>query len=252
MIRPLHRYIITIFILSLIPILPYRDAYGADTAGSSTWKTHLELSYVKTSGNTDTQTFSGSAEIKKEGEVNRYFINGNFLQAESDNRETSNKLSLDLRWERVFSDRVFGFLTSGYLRDRFSGFDYRLYVGPGIGYYLLKGEKRSLQGLLSFLYYHDEFSKGEAGSDDYITGKATLKYQWRIRDNLLLKEDVNYFVSIKETDRSFFDSTTALEVKINRAISLGVKYVINYQSEPPSSDVRHTDTTFLTSLIIDL
>ena len=38
------------------------------------WKTHIEVSYVTTSGNTKTETLSGKLEVKKEGEKNRYIV----------------------------------------------------------------------------------------------------------------------------------------------------------------------------------
>lgn len=215
------------------------------------WKARIEFSYVKSSGNTDTQTLAGNLGISKLGDVNRYYLDGSLLQAESDGEETSNKISLNGRWERTFSERFFGLLSTGYSRDKFSGFDYRVFGGPGIGYDLIKTDIHKLQWLLSFLYYRDEFSVGDERSDSYQTGKVSAKYEWQIQENVKLKETLDYLVSLKDTDRSFIDSVTSVEVKINQSISLGVSYTINYQNKPPSPDLKNSDVTFLTKLIFD-
>jgi putative salt-induced outer membrane protein len=243
--------IIGVFICFLIALLS--DAHADEQLHKEvSWQTRLELSYAQTSGNTDTQTFAGALEMHRPGPINRFFVNSSILRAESDGEETANKFSADGRWERIFTERFFGLLTTGFSRDTFSGYDYRVFGGPGIGYDLIKRERHKLQGLLSFLYYHDEFSVSGKDSEGYLTVKVTAKYEWQIRDNLKLKETFDYFVSLKETERSFVDSITSVEVKINKALSIGVSYTVNYQNKPPSSDLENTDTTLLTKLIVDL
>jgi putative salt-induced outer membrane protein len=242
-------FILTLFILLAVCASSY--SFAENLHAEIPWKARVEISYVNTSGNTDTQTFAGKFEIKREGYVNRYFLDGSALRAESDGEETSNKFLLEGRWERVFTERFFGLLTGGFSRDTFSGYDYRVFGGPGIGYDLIKTEEHTMQGLVSFLYYYDEFSVSNRSSDDYIAGKATFKYKRKIQENLTFKETVDYFVSFEDTDRFFVDSDTSMEVKINSALSLGVSFLINYQNELPSPDLQHTDTTFLTKLIVD-
>ncbi len=210
----------------------------------------MELSYVNTSGNTDTQTLAGKLQMKKKGIINRYFLNGNVLQAESEGSKTSNRISLKGRWERVFSERLFGLLTAGYFRNKFSGYDFRVFGGPGIGYDLIKTEKHKLQSLISLIFYHYKLKN----SDGHLTGragKATAKYEWEIQENLKFKETLDYLNSIKDTDRYFIDSETSIEVKINSALSLGISYIVNYQNQLPSLELEHTDTIFLTTLIIE-
>ncbi len=244
-------FIALITILSIFVASTLKAAEGGGEEESNAWKARAEISYVSTSGNSDTQTFAGKLEVKKEGPVHRFYIEGSALFAESDGEETSNRLSFEGRWERVISKRFFGFLSTGYYSDKFSGYNYRLFAGPGAGYDFIKEEKHKLKGLLSIVYYYDDFSEGDKGSDNYPSGKADAKYTWKILDNVLFKQILRYLISFKETDRYFIDSESSIEVKITRMLSLGINYIINYQHLPPSPDIKHTDTTFLTTLIID-
>jgi len=213
------------------------------------WSTHIELSYVNTSGNTQTQTLSEKLDIKWDGEVNRFFLKNSALYATQDDRETANRFDVNGRWERLFTERFFGFLTAGYERDKFSGYTYKWNGGPGIGYDLFKTAEHELKTLLSLLYYYNRIE--DDGIDNYATFKAEVYYRWNILENLKLKEDLNYIVNLSDTKTYFVNSDTSLEVKVNEHVSLGVGYKVAYQNNPPSPGVKRTDTTFSTSLIVD-
>ena len=214
------------------------------------WKMRAEMSFVDTAGNTDVQTISGKLEIKREEFVNRYFFTGKILEVRERERETSNKISSEARWERNITERMFTLFTAGYIKDIFSGYEYRFSVGPGIGYTFINAEGHRLQWLISSIYYYDKFSAGK-DSDDYLTGKTTVKYEWKILENLKFKETLDSFISFKNTDKYFVDSEAAVEVKINKSVSIGINYSVNYQNISPASEIEHTDITFLTTLIID-
>ncbi len=226
-----------------------KDAGSADA--EVPWKIRAELSYVNTSGNTDTQTLAGKLDLKREGTVDRYFTSGSYLKAEDSGTDTSDKLKLEGRYERVFTGKYFGLFTLGYLRDKFSGYEYRAYGGPGAGIEFIKTPTQKLQGHLSILYNHNEFSTGVKTGDNYVTAKATGKYERKVLENLTFKETFDYFTSVEDSEVYFVDSVTAVEVKVNGRISVGMSYTINYQNRPPSPELNNTDTTLLTNLIID-
>ncbi len=232
------------FLLALASV-----TFAKEGTDQKLWSVHVELSYVRTSGNVETQTLSQKAEIKREGKVNRLFFKNSTLYATQEEKETANRLNMTLRWERLFTERFFAFLTGGYQRDRFSGYEYRWNCGPGVGYDILKTEKHELKGLVSTLYYYNKLE--EDGVDNYGTLKASAYYQWNILENLRFKESLSYLVDLADTRTYFINSETSLEVRINSFASLGVGYKVAYQNRPPSANVRRVDTTFSTSLIID-
>jgi len=246
----LKKYLLTFLCLEVL-FIGAGKLYAKENEKASLWEKRLEFSYVNTSGNTDNITLSAKLNLSRDGELNRYYIKGDALYGEDSDEETQNKWSLDFRWERIFTKRMFAFLSANYLDDRFSGYDYRAAAGPGLGYDIVKTPIHHLKSLLSSLYNYDEFSEGNEQSDRYFSGKAEMDYVWRIRENLKFKENANYIISEEDKNKYFINSETALQIKVNRHISLGVSYVIAYQNFLPSPDIKHMDTTFLTSLIID-
>ncbi|RLJ71416.1 putative salt-induced outer membrane protein [Hydrogenivirga caldilitoris] len=224
-------------------------AYPSESSEEKLWSIHIEFSYVSTSGNVRTQTLSEKLEIKREGRVHRVFLKNSALYATQEGSETANRIDASARYERLFTKRFFGFLTTGYERDKFSGYEYKLNGGPGIGYDLLKTKRHELKLLMATPYYYNKVEND--GVDNYASARAEVYYQWNIRENLKFKESANYLVKLSDTKTYFLNSETSLEVKVNSYISLGVGYKVAYQNKPPEPGIKRTDTTFSTSLIID-
>ncbi len=219
----------------------------ADT--DNKWNLHSELSYVKTSGNSDIETAQVKIEAKKEVLPNRFNIKSEFLYGKSDGKENSNKFYGLGRWERLITEKLFWFLQGDYLRDRFSGFDYRTNWSLGFGYDVIKNKKVYLKLLTSLGYTFEDLKK--EGSNDYTSGDINLSLNWNIRENLVFKNEIDYLQSFKEYSVYYVNINNSLEVKINQHLSLGVGYNISYQHKPPSSSYKKIDTNFLTSLVID-
>lgn len=239
-----------VLILLFFPIISSiaRGENGDDLS----WKSRVELSFVDTTGNTDTQTFSGKVDVQKRKGLSNYFFTGRFLYGVESGDVTSSKFVSETGWEYTVTERLFSTLAIGYLRDKFSGYDYRVYGGPGIGYTFIKSDNRVVEGFISSIYYYDRFFRAGGDFDAYPTAKVRLKCEWKLNTNLKIKEIIDYFISFQDKDKYFIDYDSSIEVRINQSLSLGMTYIINYQNLLPSPDVRHTDTTFLTTLIIDI
>ncbi len=221
---------------------------GPARAGEdSRWRNTLKFGYVRTTGNTDTQTFSLREESSLDLSPDRYFLKGEGLFAEDDSRTTASHWFLGLRYERVFRERWFGLLTARYLKDTFAGYDTRLSGGPGLGCEVIKTERHYLKAMASALYVYENYAAAEEGSDTYPSGSVAGEYRWEILANLRFKQTGEYQVNLEETDAYFVSSETSLEAKVNDLVALEVAYILAYQGSPPDG-TDSTDAKFLTTL----
>ena len=216
------------------------------------WETQAELSYVQTSGNSTSQTASAKLDFNGNISKNRYLLRAMFLTARDEGKEKASKLTGLLRYERVFSGRIFGFMEMGYLRDRFAGYEHRLSAGPGIGIDIIHTKKHILKSLLSGMYTFESYTVELLETDHFTTVKTALNYEWNIRENTTLKTGVDYSTSLENQDKYYFNGESSLSVGISSRISIGVSYLVNYQNLVPSPEIKSTDTSFLTSIILSL
>lgn len=248
--------------------------YGAAAnKGENPFVTHTELSYVQTEGNTDTTAFSLDFTGKKSWNVHSLKLDLDALYGTEDNIENKNKVFTELNYDWQFAKYFTINYVAGYKNDKFSGFDYQYYTGPGAKYIALDNKIFKLDFQLNALYNADqEMDKYYDANGDEIeypypdgTGGLTkvdgdyrnywgymLKgnFDWTIVEGFKFKEEASYRGDFEKQQRYFVYSKSAVESKISDMFSMGISYKVDYANEPPAGNER-ADKTFMTSLIID-
>jgi putative salt-induced outer membrane protein len=235
-------------LLALIFVLT-TTAYAGELVYIEGMDDRAEVSYANTNGNTDTTTVSGRIKVSRYINEFKVSMKGAVLRTESDGQETEDKLKLELWGERDITDKLFALGSVSYLRDTFAGYNFRIFIGPGIGYTFIDSEVKLLQGIASVLYNYDDYSSGVQGTEENVSLKLSGRYSQHITETISFKELLDYTVALDDMGRYFVDSETRFEAKLNETFSFGLSFIINYQNEPPSAGVDNTDTTLFTSLI---
>jgi putative salt-induced outer membrane protein len=167
----------------------------------------------------------------------------------SDRGKTSkDKWSSEFNYDYQICPRTSLNYLIGYKEDRFSGFDYQFYSGPGMGVKVIDSPDHKFDLQANILYGEDK--PDTLPKDSYFSSKLGAIYNWKIQENLKFIQEVTYRINLEETQYSFFYSKSAVETKINSTLSMGVSYKVDYVNTPPPPSVK-TDRTFLVSLIID-
>ncbi len=236
--------------------------------------THTELSYVQTGGNTDTTAFALDFKGKKEWGAQSAQLDLDAIYGTEDKVENKNRFYGEFNYNWQFAKHFTVNYVAGYKRDRFSGFDYQFFTGPGAKYIALDDKVFHLDFQGNVLYNIDETMKkyydangdeikypypdgtGSAARvedglyDDYYGALLKGNFSWVIVEGFKFVEEASYRVSFDDVQNYFIFSKTGFESKISDMFSLGVSYKANYANLPPEGNKR-LDTTFMTSLIID-
>ncbi len=235
--------------------------------------THVELGFIQTQGNTKTDTFNLEIDMKKNWDKNQvtYFLDGQY--ASDRENETKNKFATELEYAYSFTDKLSATYLAGYKQDKFSGFNYQAYTGPGIRYQLVASGKHefSLEG--SILYSIDDIedsnldAAGEVieypnpdnipissitygNTDKYTSYRAKGVYGWQMLENLKFDQELSYRAEFSNSETFFVCSKSALSSKISEIFSAGISYKLDYVNTPPEGK-QYTDETFTANLIID-
>ncbi|MEA3521591.1 MAG: DUF481 domain-containing protein [Campylobacterota bacterium] len=246
---------------------------AADDIEKNEFKTHTELSYVETQGNTNTAAFSLDFMGKKTWDKHSVKLDFDALYGTDADVETKNKIITEFNYDYQFANHFAINYLIGYKNDKFSGFEYQFYTGLGIKYIVLDSQTHKLNFQGNILYNMDEtmdeyfdangdeieypYADGTAGStvvkgisEDYYGYSLKADYAWQIMENLNFIQELSYRNGFDDHDNYFAFSKTGIAAKISDMFSMGVSYKIDYTNLPPA-DKEYSDRTFMTSLIID-
>lgn len=201
-----------------------------------------------TSGNSDTTSVSFTFTADRQlSERYKWLNKGSYLWSDADGETTSDRTSLDTRLEWHPRERFFGYVQAGYLRDQFKDFDYRLTPGIGAGWTVLKRADKTLDltAGLSGVFTSYRIS-GE--TDSYTAVQLGNTFKWKITDTADLSQSLRFSADISELDRYFIEFEMSLAVSINSRWGLKVSVTDNYESRPPSPDIKKNDTALIAGI----
>lgn len=205
-----------------------------------------KFAYTQISGNSDQISFASKIEVDKKFLNNSLSLKTDILYYEKDEEVTSNKIEVKLRGENITNKKFFKFAEINYLQDELAGYDYKINIGPGVGYKLIENDKHNLKGFLSLLYAKDRYSNSV--DEKYTTTKIEFNYNWQMLDNLKFKQELSYEHSLRKNDKYFAIIESAIMVKVNSKVGVGVSYKLDYKNLLPAEINEHTEKIFLTSL----
>jgi len=221
----------------------------AQEAKKNEIKTHTELGYINTKGNTNTTTFSVDSKIKKRwGKHNlELAIDGQY--AKDEDVQTKNKYLIELNYDYKITDRFYFDYLIGYKKDKFSAYNYQAYTGPGAKYKAIVSDKHKLTLNGNILYSQDEI-EGTNKKNNYTALRTKGLYEWQMAENLKFSQEASYRTELGDTNNYFVFSKTAFISKINSIFSAGINYKVDYVNLI-SVGTQHTDKTLTANLIID-
>jgi len=235
--------------------------------------THTELGYIQTDGNTKTKTFNIDANAKKAWDKHEGSILFDGQYATNDTIETKNKFLTEINYDYSFSKRFSFNYLFGYKSDKFSGFDYQTYTGPGIKYKAIETKIHKLSFEGNILYALDQYSNIEYDANgveiaypnpnntpivtivkgqkqDYASYRLKGVYNYKITKFLKFNQELTFRGSFKTSSVYFIYSKSSLSSKLSDIFSAGLGYTTDY-THKPALGKKHTDTTLTLNLIID-
>jgi len=225
-------------------------------------KTHAELSYANTGGNTESQDIAGNLKLNIPFYSNEVRFVGNVLYSNNEDLDTNitsttkNRWDSELNYDYNFNDTwAFNYI-AGAKGDKFSSFVYQAYTGPGGIWTTFKNDAHDLKFQGNILWAWDENREPyKEDSNDtlhsYAAYQVSMDYTFQITESTKFIQYLMFRSEFEDTTNCFAKSKTAVEAKMSDIFSLGVSYTLDYTNNK-ADDVRsYTDSVFLASLIAD-
>ena len=222
------------------------------------WFGKAELSFLSTSGNTDTTSIGGSAEVNYNPKPWLFTLKFAALHAATDGVTTAETFAGSLKATRDLTEHLDVFADGGWLRNRFSGINNLWNVDGGAGFKLIKTDAQFLrvEGGVGYTSEQDIVLGIIAPYRNYANIRAGLGYKWTITKTATFTNDFSYLLDLSDTQNWFITDKAAVTVSISRIFALQASWTLLFRNEPPLKDpgpppVRydHTDTATAVGLV---
>lgn len=225
------------------------EAKADEKKEKSPWKASAELNYIKTTGNTNTQTTGAKLDGVYEVDKWRHTGHAEAFGQTSREKETNVDVTSAERYEvqgksdYKFTERDYAFGLLKFKRDRFSGFDYEYTASLGYGRKLLKQENMELDVEVGPGMRWFKVDGGEAETEGLLV--AAANYWWTITDNSKFIQQFNFDFGETYSDSK---SVTGIQANINKTLALKFTYTLRHKSKVPPDTVK-TDTETAMTLV---
>ena len=208
----------------------------------SPWTSSVELGFIKTTGNTETQTTALKADVVYEVDKWRHtgHAEGYGQQSEdavtNENVVSAERYELSGKSDYKFTELDYAFGLVKLKKDRFSGFEYEDTVSLGYGRKAIKQDNMELDLEIGpgARFYKPDNAASESEALLVLAGK----YWWAITGNSKFIQELNFDIGETYTDSK---SITGIQANINKTLALKFTYTVRHKSEVP--DPVTTDKT---------
>lgn len=200
------------------------------------WSGSGEAGAFNSSGNTNTTGVAIGINLTKETRKWKHAFRGFVDYQRQEGVTTRERYFAGYEGNYNINPRLYALLALSFEKDEFSGFESRFSESLGLGYKLLDGPKffATLEGgpALRQTQFTDGFT------DNAFAARVAGDFKWQISPKIAFTEAASYFY---DGSNNSFQSLTALDAKINSALTARLSYQINTESNPPAG--RETSDT---------
>ena len=167
---------VTFAAIMLVSVVITPSLHAQSAEQTPPWKGNLEMAYLQTSGNTDTETFLLGGKVERSFSSSKLTGEGKALYGQKDGETTDKNWTIKLKYDKNITERFYGFLLGSVERDPFKGIEYRYTTQAGLGYDFIKTSSDLLKGEVGAGYIW-EHPTPPLSNRDYPTSRLFGEYE---------------------------------------------------------------------------
>ena len=214
-----------------------------DTTPASKWSSEIELGYLETSGNTDTQSLQTKGKIVNERVNWKHKATIEIIKKEENEITTAKRTYITAKSDYNINPLSYLFLALSYEKDDFSGYDKQYSEAVGYGYHVIKQEDMTL-----------DLEIGAGARQSYLTtngttnetiAKGALDFKWKFSKSSTFTQLIGIESSQENT---ITRSSSAIKIQINGNLSTRLSHSIKNSTSVPVGK-KKTDAESMITLV---
>ncbi len=195
------------------------------------WQSYISAGLTLTRGNSDTLLVTGGVTTEKKGPVNEWGFGADGGYGENNGEKDVDTAHVFGQVNHLFTDNFFGYLRVNALHDGVADLQYRLTIGPGAGYYLLKETNTTLavEGGSAIV-----LERLGSKDDTYATLRLAERFERKFKDRARIWQTVEILPQVDNFNNYLVNAEIGIESPLFRQLSLQTFVVDNYNNQPAS------------------
>ena len=214
------------------------------------WFGKLNFSFLSTSGNTDTTSIGGAAEVNYNPKPWLFTLKGAYIYSATEGVTTAQATTLGLRASRDLTERLDVFVGAGYLKNTFSGINNLYSIDGGAGYKLFNTPTQFLrvEGGVGWTSEEDIIDDVVIPSRSYANARAGVAYKWQFTKSAAFTNDFGFLLDLDDTANWFITNKAAITADISSIFALQASWTLLYRNQPVPT-FSNTDTATAVGIV---
>lgn len=216
--------------VGLVALATAAFAQSAPTAEKDTgWVTTAAAGVTLSRGNTENDLYTANLLTSRKWKANEVDLGVDGQYGETSGTKTTGNARAFGQFNRLFSERLFGYLRVEAQHDSIADLDYRLILSPGLGYYLIKSTNTFLRLEAGPSYVFEKLGGTE---DDYATLRLAERFEHKFNDRVKLWQSLEYLPEFGDFGNYILNGEIGIDAGLTAKLSLRTYVQNTYDSEP--------------------
>ena len=219
------------------------------------WETSAGVGVSLTTGNSESLLANANfvTQYKQEKDEFRFTIDAGYGEAKPaesasnpDPRMEKNTAYIrgSAQYNRLFSERLFGYLRVDALHDDIADITYRVGISPGVGYYFVKNAKTTLSAEVGPGYIFEKLGNDE---NDYATLRLSERVEHKLSKSARLWQGVEILPEVTDFQNFIVNFTAGIEADVTRKLRMQL-YVLDTYDNVPALGRKENDLKLIAGL----
>ena len=201
----------------------------AQDANTNKWETTASIGFTITSGNSDSILANAQVLSLKKWDQNEIRLGADAAYGELDDEKNVETLHGFSQYNRLFTERAYGYVRLDALHDAIADIEYRITFSPGAGYYFIKTAATQLSGEAGPAFIYEKTGGDTTG---YFTARLAERLDHKFNENVRIWQTIEFLPQVDDFENFLINAEIGVESKLTEKLALKVFAIDNYDNVP--------------------
>lgn len=194
------------------------------------WESAITAGLTLTRGNSDTMLVTAGATTEKKGKINEWGFGADGAYGEDSGQKNVDTIHAFGQLNHLFSEKFYVYLRANALHDGIADLQYRLTIGPGLGYYLLKETNTTLAFEAGSAFVTERLGNED---NNYATLRLAERFEHKFFEGKArLWQNVEILPQVDDFNNYVVNAVIGIETALSTKFSLQTYLQDNFANQP--------------------